>query len=49
MNLHEDIYRIQSLLTEDLVGNYAIDYENLPKDVLDNVFIWMIDKLEYFK
>ena len=31
---------------EDLVGTYAIDYENLPKDVLDNVFIWMIDALE---
>lgn len=31
---------------EDLVGTYAMDYENLPKDVLDNVFIWMIDALE---
>jgi hypothetical protein len=31
---------------EDLVGTYAIDYENLPKDVLDNVFILMIDLLE---
>lgn len=31
---------------EDLVGTYAIDYENLPEDVLDNVFILMIDLLE---
>ena len=34
---------------EDLVGTYAMDYENLPKDVLDNVFIWMIDALEHYK
>ena len=33
---------------EDLVGTYAMDYENLPKDVLDNVFIWMIDALEHY-
>jgi len=26
-----------------------MDYENLPKDVLDNVFIWMIDAIEYYK
>jgi hypothetical protein len=31
---------------EDLVGTYAMDYENLPKDVLDNVLILMIDALE---
>jgi len=31
---------------EDLVGDYAMDYEDLPKDVLDNVFIWVIDALE---
>ena len=31
---------------EDLVGTYAMDYENLPQDVLDNVFILMIDVLE---
>ena len=31
---------------EDLVGTYAMEYEDLPKDVLDNVFIWVIDALE---
>ena len=31
---------------EDLIGEYAMEYEDLPKDVLDNVFIWMIDALE---
>ena len=33
---------------EDLVGNYAMEYEDLPKDVLNNVFIWMIDALELY-
>lgn len=33
---------------EDLVGTYAMEYEDLPKDVLDNVFIWMIDALEKY-
>jgi hypothetical protein len=28
------------------MGEVSIDYENLPTDVLDNVFIWMIDALE---
>ena len=34
---------------EDLVGTYAMDYENLPKDVLDNVFILMVDSLEKYE
>ena len=31
---------------EDLVGTYVMEYEDLPKDVIDNVFIWVIDALE---